>query len=103
MDIDAFCSELAKQACLCQWVAKHHTLQTPYTETVGWILYSLPSMNTEFWTVHINKWIHVNISKDPKYPPPVIGLEHCAIFDGMGKDTQKAMSKEERWANKQCM
>jgi hypothetical protein len=84
MDIDDFCSELAEQACLRQWVAKHLTLQTAYTETVGWILYSLPSMNTKFWTAHINKWIRVNFSKDPKFPPPVIRLEHQAIFNGMG-------------------
>lgn len=57
-------------------------------------------MNTEFWTTHINKWICINFLKDPKTPPPVIGLEHHAIFDGIGKDAQKAMSKEERWAKR---
>jgi hypothetical protein len=57
MDISEFCSELAEQARVRQWVAKCHALQMAYTETVGWILYSLPSMNIEFWTAHINKWI----------------------------------------------
>ena len=100
IDIDEFCSELVEQARVRQWVAKRHALQTAYTETVGWILYSLPSMNVEFWTSYINTWIRVNFQKDPKHPPPVIGLEHRAIYDGLGKEAQKAMSKEERWAKR---
>lgn len=69
-----------------------------YTENVRWILYSPPSMHVEFWTEHINKWICINFQKDPKWPPPVIGLEHCVIFDGLGKEAQKTMSKDEWWA-----
>jgi hypothetical protein len=57
-------------------------------------------MNVEFWTSYINNWIRVNFQKDPKHPPPVIGLEHRAIYDGLGKEAQKAMSKEERWAKR---
>jgi hypothetical protein len=91
IDLGDFCSELAEQARIRQWVAKHHALQTAYTETVGWILYSLPSMNLEFWMAHINKWIQLNFQKDPKNPPPVIGLEHRAIFDGLGKEARKAV------------
>ena len=65
-----------------------------HTKTVGWILYSLPSMNVEFWTSTVNEWIakHFPCENIP------IGLEHRAIFDGAGKEVKQQMSKDERWA-----
>jgi hypothetical protein len=36
MNLGDFCSELAEQARIREWVAKKHALQTAYTET-GWV------------------------------------------------------------------
>ena len=98
IDPGDFYLELIEQAHVHKWVTKKHALQTAHTKNVGWILYSLPSIHVNFRMAYINTWICLNFQKDPKKPPPVIGLEHHAIFDGLGKDAQKKMSKDEHWA-----
>ena len=57
MDPAEFMQELSEQTWLCKWITKQHALQMAHTKTVGWILYSLLSMNVEFWTSAVNEWI----------------------------------------------
>ena len=94
MDPDGFMHVLAVQACLHNWIAEKHVLQTSHTEIAGWILYSIPNMNAETWSLALNGWIAKQCSK----VPITIGLEHHAIFDGKGKEAQKNISKDEWWA-----
>ena len=94
MDPEEFMQEPSEQTWLRKWIAKQHALQMAHTETVGWILYSISSMNIEFWTSKVNEWIAKHF---PKETIP-IGLEHRAIFDGAGKDARQKMSKDEKWA-----
>ena len=94
MDPAEFMQELSEQTQLCKWIAKQHALQMAHTETMGWILYSLSSMNVEFWASTVNEWIAKHF---PRENIP-IGLEHRAIFDGAGKEAKQQMLKDERWA-----
>ena len=47
MDPEEFMQELSEQTQLWKCIAKQHVLQIAHTKTVGWILYSLLSMNME--------------------------------------------------------
>ena len=94
MDPAEFMQELSEQTQLCKWIAKQHALQMAHIETMGWILYSLSSMNVEFWASTVNEWIAKHF---PRENIP-IGLEHRAIFDGAGKEAKQQMLKDERWA-----
>jgi hypothetical protein len=93
-------AELQAQAYARKWVAKRQVLQTPYMDTVGWILYLVQATNVDLLTDIVNRWIDTKVDREPGTPPLVVGLEHRAIYDGMSKDAQKKMTKDERWAKR---
>ena len=99
-DPDEFMAELRAQATARKWVAKKQSLQTAYTEIVGWLLYLPQATDTEYLTAQINGWIKHKIAREAGTPPMVIGLDHRAIFDGLSREAQKKMSKDERWAKR---
>ena len=97
---EEFMAELRAQATVRKWVAKKQSLQTAYTEIVGWFLYLPQATDVDFWTAQINGWIKNKIAREAGTPPLVIGLDHRAIFDGLSREAQKKMSKDERWAKR---
>ena len=99
-DPDEFMAELRGQASVRKWVAKKQALQTAYTEVAGWLLYLPQATDVDFWTGQINAWINNKIPREAGTPPVIIGLDFRAIYDGISKEAQKKMSKDERWAKR---
>jgi hypothetical protein len=97
---DEFMVELCAQAASCKWIAKKQPLQTAFTKHVGWLNYFLREMDVDFWTTFINRWITINFPVTEGGTPTIIGLEHRAIFDGLGTEAQKKMTDKEHWAKK---
>jgi hypothetical protein len=81
-------------------MAKRQPLQTAYTEHVGWLNYFPQETDVDFWTAHINLWSAKHHPPDPGKASTLVGLEYCAIYDGLGAEARKRMSDKERWAKK---
>jgi hypothetical protein len=96
---DEFMAELRGQASVRKWVAKKQALQTAFTEVAGWLLYLPQATDVDYWTSQINAWIKNKLPREAGTPPVIIGLDFRAIYDGISKEAQKKMSKDERWAN----